>query len=312
MSLLFDLDNVQKQYGRFEALKGITLKVDSQAVGLLGPNGAGKSTLIKTLLGLLELSGGSASILGHRLPDGSSEIRRATGYMPENDAYLPYMSAIDYVSFSGQLCGMPPAEAFRRAHEVLYYVGLGEARYRQLGGFSTGMKQRVKLAQALVHGPRLVFLDEPTNGLDPRGREEMLQLVEDVKSRGVAIVLSSHVLPDVEAVCDHVIMLSQGQLIHYGTISGLKQGQERTLELDTKDANARLRDLLQGRGFRVEADGLKLRVVLGPGQDEQAILGLAVEAGIQLRHFMPGELTLQTAFLNIMGAHGQDWGQEQA
>ncbi|MFU8806786.1 MAG: ATP-binding cassette domain-containing protein, partial [Bradymonadaceae bacterium] len=179
-SMLFELDNIQKHYGRFQAIAGLTLRVDSHAVGLLGPNGAGKSTLIKTLLGLLEMSGGSATVLGHRLPDEARHIRRLIGYMPENDCYLPYMTAIEYVSFNGQLCGMPRAEAFRRAHEVLYYVGLGEARYRKLQGFSTGMKQRAKLAQAIVHGPKLVFLDEPTNGLDPTGRDEMLELVEDV------------------------------------------------------------------------------------------------------------------------------------
>ena len=141
--MLFQLENVQKYYGDFHALRGITMEVGEGSVGLLGPNGAGKSTLIKTMLGLLRISSGTARVLGHTLPEDSPAVRMATGYMPENDCYLPYMTAIQYVSFSGQLSGMPRREAFRRALEVLYYVGLGEARYRQLGGFSTGMKQRV-------------------------------------------------------------------------------------------------------------------------------------------------------------------------
>jgi ABC-2 type transport system ATP-binding protein len=301
--MLFELDNVQKYYGRFEAIGGLTLRVDSQAVGLLGPNGAGKSTLIKTLLGLLELTSGSAVVLGHRLPGEARQIRRLIGYMPENDCYLPYMTAIEYVAFNGQLCGMPRAEAFRRAHEVLYYVGLGEARYRKLQGFSTGMKQRAKLAQALVHGPKLIFLDEPTNGLDPKGRDEMLQLVEDVKRRGVAIVLSTHLLPDVERVCDSVILLNQGQLVHYGTIAALKDDGRRIIELETKDANERFEKLLAKQGIDVEREGLRLKVLLKPGQDEDALLRIAVDADIELRHFMPAELTLETAFLSLLDHH---------
>ncbi len=301
--MLFDLENVQKFYGQFQALSGITLKIDSTSVGLLGPNGAGKSTLIKTLLGLLTISSGSAEVLGYRLPEDADKIRRATGYMPENDCYLPYMTAVQYVAFSGQLSGMPRSEAFRRAHETLYYVGLGEARYRKLAGFSTGMKQRVKLAQALVHGPKLIFLDEPTNGLDPKGRDEMLQLINDVKARGVHIVLSSHVLLDVEEVCDTVIMLNAGQLVHVGPISELKSGGDLVLEVDTHNANETLKKLLEQNGFRVQVNGLRLKVYLDETHTDQDVLRIAVNADIQLRHFMPGELTLETAFLGMIGQH---------
>ncbi len=298
--LLFDLDNLQKHYGHFEALKGITLELEEGSVGLLGPNGAGKSTLIKTLLGLLEISGGAARVLGHRLPAERVAIRQATGYMPENDCYLPYMSAIEYVSFGGQLAGMPRAEAFRRAHEVLYYVGLNEARYRKLEGFSTGMKQRVKLAQALVHGPRLVFLDEPTNGLDPTGRDEMLSLIEDVKSRGVNIVLSSHLLADVERVCDSVIMMNQGQVVHHGPIAELKDDGANIIEVRTKDANEQLKKVLEGEGITVDVEGLTLKVTLPSGDKGRGVLELADTHDIQIRHFMPAELTLEAAFLGII------------
>ena len=298
--MLFDLENVQKYYGDYHALKGITMRVPEGSVGLLGPNGAGKSTLIKTMLGLLRISSGSAQVLGYRLPDQAEKVRQSTGYMPENDCYLPYMTAVEFVSFSGQLTGMPRAEAFRRSHEVLYYVGLGEARYRKLGGFSTGMKQRVKLAQALVHGPRLVFLDEPTNGLDPQGRDEMLELIEDVKARGVNVVLSSHLLGDVERVCDSVIMLNQGKLVHFGSIEELKSGGSSIIEIETKERNDKLATLLEAEGFAVATEGLRLKVTVPSANDGARILEAAVANDIQIRHFMPGELTLETAFLGLL------------
>lgn len=301
--MLFDLENVHKHYGDFHALKGISLQVPEGSIGLLGPNGAGKSTLIKSLLGLLSFSSGSASVLGYRLPDEALKVRQAIGYMPENDCYLPYMTAVEYVSYGGELAGMPRSESFRRAHEVLYYVGLGEARYRQLEGFSTGMKQRVKLAQALVQGPRLVFLDEPTNGLDPKGREEMLDLINDVKARGVNIVLSSHVLPDVEHVCDSVIMLNQGGLIHYGPIDELKKGGKEIVEIETKDQNDAFEKVLRQKGFSITKDGLRLKITVPENSKRDDILRLAVENDIQVRHFMPAELTLESAFLGLLGEH---------
>ncbi len=301
--LLFDIENLQKRYGHFQAIKGLTLQIEEGSIGLLGPNGAGKSTLIKTLLGLLDFHGGRASVLGYQLPQQKVEIRQAIGYMPENDCYLPYMTAIEYVSFGGELTGMPRKEAFRRAHEILYYVGLKEARYRKLAGFSTGMKQRVKLAQALVHGPRLVFLDEPTNGLDPKGRDEMLQLINDVKARGVNIVLSSHILSDVEQVCDSVIMMNQGEIVYSGAINTLKDDGKFVLEIMTRDKPDELLELLKKHSFNAVQQGLKLKVTLDRKDDSQEILKLTREHDIQLRHFMPAELTLEAAFLGLIDEH---------
>lgn len=302
--MLFDLQNVQKSYGNFEALKGITLQIQEGSVGLLGPNGAGKSTLIKTLLGLVELSAGSASVLGFRLPEHSDKIRQAIGYMPENDCYLPSMTAVGYVSLMGELTGMPRAQALSRAHETLHYVGLGEARYRKLGGFSTGMKQRVKLAQALVHGPKLVFLDEPTNGLDPQGRDEMLELIGDVKGRGISVVLSSHILYDVEKVCESMIMLNHGELIHVGSIAGLKADRQKALvEIETKEQNEAFAAILRARGFSVEQQGLRLMVRLVAPQTLQSLLDAAIDEQIQVRRFMPAELTLEKAFLSLLDEH---------
>ncbi len=304
--MLFRLENVQKQFGPLYALKGISLQIDSEAVGLLGPNGAGKSTLLKVLLGLLTISGGRAEVLGMNVSDEARDIRRAVGYMPENDCYLPYMTAVDYVSFNGHLCGLPRKEAFRRAHEVLFFVGLEEARYRKLGSFSTGMKQRAKLAQAIVHGPRLLFLDEPTNGLDPQGREEMLSLIEDVRARDVHIVLSTHLLPDVERICDSIIMLNQGELVHSGPISDLQAGEEELLEVQTHLADDEFRRYLEEDNFEVvrEEDRLRIRVPADRSPDD--VLALAVERDIQIRHFMPERLTLETAFLQLLDGVDDD------
>ena len=299
--MLFALDNVQKRYGTLEALKGITVQVEPGSIGLLGPNGAGKSTLIQTLLGLIELNGGSATVLDHREPDEKRASQRLTGYMPEDDCYLPYMTAVEYVSFNGRLSGMPKSEAFRRAHQTLHYVGLGEARYRELEGFSTGMKQRVKLAQGLVHGPELLFLDEPTSGLDPQGRDEMLELINDVRDRGVNIVLSSHLLHEVEQVCDEVLMLNEGKLVHYGPIEALTgEDDTRVIEVKTRDNNERLEQLLLEHDYAVEREGLTLKVHLEADEDEQSMLQLAVDHEIQIRHFMPSELTLEAAFLGLL------------
>jgi ABC-2 type transport system ATP-binding protein len=297
---LFELRNVQKSYGQLRALDGVTLEMAPASIGLLGPNGAGKSTLIKVLLGLLALDGGTADVLGFSLPNGARDIRRLIGYMPESDCFLPEMTAVEYVCYWGRLSGLPRAQAFRRAHEVLYYVGLGEARYRALGGFSTGMKQRAKLAQALVHGPRLVFLDEPTNGLDPPGRQDMLSLIEDVKSRGVDVVLSSHLLVDVERICESVVVLNGGKLIYDGAIDVLTRDAENLLEIDTKNANERFAEILRARGVAVEL-GRHLMVKRPLDLSRNEILALALENDIQIRHFMPREFTLETAFLGLMG-----------
>ncbi len=298
--MLFDLENLQKNFGHLAALKGITLQMEADAVGLLGPNGAGKSTLLKVLLGLLPASGGRAAVLGMTVPDDAQSIRRAVGYMPESDCYLPYMTAVDYVSFNGQLCGLPRKEAFRRAHEVLFFVGLEEARYRKLGSFSTGMKQRAKLAQAIVHGPRLLLLDEPTNGLDPQGRDEMLSLIEDIQARDVHVVLSTHLLPDVERICDSVVMLNAGELIHAGTIADLQRGEEELLEVQTHLQDDQFRDHLLAADFDVIDDDGRLKIRIPPNRSSDDVLQLAVDEEIQIRHFMPERLTLETAFLQIL------------
>jgi len=218
---LLDLDNVSKSYGLLQALKGLTLECDTGSIGLLGPNGAGKSTLLKLMLGLLPFEG-RAQVLGYDSRDQALDLRARVGYMPERDCYIPGMNAVELCAFAGELCGLPRPAAMQRAHAVLHYVGLEDKRYLRVETYSTGMKQRVKLAQALVHDPELLLLDEPTNGLDPQGREEMLALIKDLPDRrGCSILLSSHLLPDVEYICDRAILLHQGEMLFTGTIDEL-------------------------------------------------------------------------------------------
>src|SRR3989442_9167546 len=229
------LDHVTVAYGRSQVLQDVTTTFESGAVGLLGPNGAGKSTMIKALLGFIVPEQGRMRILGLDVAVASLEIRARVGYMPESDAHIPGMNVVSFVAYCGELAGLPRVDAMQRAHEVLFEVGLGEARYRNVETYSTGMKQRIKLAQALVHDPDLLFLDEPTNGMDPKGRDEMLELVRDLaRNKGVNLILSSHLLPDVEYTCDHVVVMDKGAIAAAGPIAALKQPRGRVYELRVK------------------------------------------------------------------------------
>src|SRR5499427_55815 len=230
------LENVTVLYGRSNrALNDVSSTFVRGAVGLLGPNGAGKSTMIKSLLGFVVPTQGRMRVLGLDVATSPVEIRSRIGYMPENDAHIPGLNAVSFVGYCGELAGLPRTDAIQRAHEVLFYVGLGEARYRNVETYSTGMKQRIKLAQALVHDPDLLFLDEPTNGMDPKGREEMLELVRDLgHNKGVSLILSSHLLPDVEYTCDYVVVMDKGQVATQGPINELKGPAGRVFELRIK------------------------------------------------------------------------------
>src|SRR5689334_8828805 len=251
-----ELQGVSVRYGRQLALREVTASFPEGAVGLLGPNGAGKSTMIKALLGLVMPEAGRMEVLGLDVRASPLQIRSRIGYMPESDAHIPGMNAVTFVAYCGELSGLPRADAMQRAHEVLFYVGLGEARYRNLETYSTGMKQRIKLAQALVHDPDLLFLDEPTNGMDPKGRDEMLELVRDLgHNKGVNLILSSHLLPDVEYTCDHVVVMDKGRIATSGPIDALKQPRGRVFELRVKtsgDLNAFL-TRLQAAGVECHA-----------------------------------------------------------
>jgi ABC-2 type transport system ATP-binding protein len=219
---LITLKGVNKRYGPVHALRDVDAVIKGRVIGLLGPNGAGKSTLLKALLGLLTHEG-DARVLGRSSATQGREIRDHVGYMAESDAFLSGMSAVELCTYAAELSGLPRAEAIQRAHAALYYAGLEDKRYQLIEGYSTGMKQRVKLAQALVHDPEILFLDEPTNGLDPRAREEMLTLIEEMpERRGCRIVVSTHLLPDVDRLCDQVVIMHQGQIRFSGSIEKLR------------------------------------------------------------------------------------------
>ncbi|MFT7621168.1 MAG: ABC-2 type transport system ATP-binding protein [Myxococcota bacterium] len=302
MANLFRLDGINHFYGAFQALTDITVAAKPGAVGLLGPNGAGKTTLIKTLLGLLDPDTGGATVLGADIRTHATEIRRRVGYMPENECFFSSLTGIEAVAYAGRLSGLPRNQAFRRAHEVLDYAGLDEARYRATTEYSTGMKQRVKLAQALVHGPELVLLDEPTNGLDPKGRDEMLQIIEDLSRIPVSVLLSSHLLNDVERVCDTVLVLVSGKLRHYGPLDAFTAGRSGEYEVKVKAQRARLAQGLERAGISVTVDPIvETRLTCEIFEaDLPMFWKVSAEVGVQVRHFAPVVMSLETAFMQFL------------
>jgi ABC-2 type transport system ATP-binding protein len=304
-----ELQNVTVIYGKNQALKNVSARFARGAVGLLGPNGAGKSTMLKALLGFIKPAHGQMRVLGLDVAERPLEIRARLGYMPESDGHIPGMNAVSFVAYCGQLAGLPEVDAMQRAHEVLYYVGLGEARYRNLETYSTGMKQRIKLAQALVHDPDLLFLDEPTNGMDPKGRDEMLELIRDLgHNKNVNLILSSHLLPDVEFTCDHVVVMDKGQIAAQGPINELKGPAGRVFELRIKGNLPAFIDVLEGAGMECHAsdeDVMRVFVPAGAtgvnGRDQQAIFRLAAEHRVQVRHLRPSVPTLEDVFAKAVG-----------
>ncbi len=293
---------VSKRFGSVQALDDVSVELTATATGLLGANGAGKSTLMKALLGLVAPDEGRVEVLGIDAARHPGEIRRRLGYMPERDCLPLEMTARDLVVHMAELRGLPRRAAVLRASEVLFQVGLEEERSRLIGTFSTGMKQRTKLAQALVHSPELVVLDEPTNGLDPSGREEMLSLVRRLSSDlGVAVLLSSHVLEDVTRTCDAVVVLRDGRLVTAGRIDEMEALTTAGVLVRVTGDRAAFRAALAGRGLGVEERDDAL-VVGGPGEDAMldAIRDVAAEAGVGLRELRPSGPTLEDALVDAL------------
>jgi ABC-2 type transport system ATP-binding protein len=303
------LDGVSVIYGKNRALKNVTARFARGAVGLLGPNGAGKSTMLKSLLGFVKPTEGRMQVLGLDVAERPMEIRARLGYMPETDGHIPGMNAVSFVAYCGQLAGLPAVDSMQRAHEVLYYVGLGEARYRNIETYSTGMKQRIKLAQAIVHDPDLLFLDEPTNGMDPKGRDEMLELIHDLgHHKNVNLILSSHLLPDVEFTCDHVVVMDKGQVAAFGPISELKGPAGRVYELRVKGDLPAFIDTLKTAGMECHATDEDVMRVFVPndhagngGTDQQVIFALAMRQQVQVRHLRPSVPSLEDVFAKAVG-----------
>ena len=299
--------NLRKMYGPHLALDDVNLEIPSGAVGVLGPNGAGKSTLFKCLLGLITTTSGDGTVLGYDIRTEGDKIRSRIGYMPEYDALDPGLSAIDQVRYAGELLGMNPAHATRRAHEVLEYVGLKDQRYRKIETYSTGMKQAAKLACALVHDPDVLICDEPTNGLDQRAREFMLQTLRRTVSEGNrSVLMSSHVMDDVQDVCDRIVMIHNGKIVVQRRIEDLARQIEREIEISVWGGASRMQQELESRGFVVRRLGRVLRVDRADDSTSRNILEAAVSADVQVRQMQEYVPDLEDIFLLIMEKLGAE------
>lgn len=306
---VIELEGLEVKLGKRPILQGLNASMSGRCIGLLGPNGAGKTTLLHTLLGFYKTTGGTARVFGRDIRTEAREIRSLMGYMPESDAFIAGMTGIRFVRMMAELSGVPKAQAIERAHEMLFYVGLGEARYRNVDSYSLGMKQLAKLAQALVHGPRLLFLDEPTNGLDPVARERMLRLIRDIRDNGeVAVILSSHLLRDVEECCDEVLVLKQGKVAVTCDLEAERRSNRNFLELelraeDGSGADPEFVAALEGMGAELAASTRqRLKLVLPEGVGVRDLYRLAAERKVQIRRLDYKRDSLEDIFLKAMEA----------
>ncbi len=289
------------RFGSREILKNLVCSLRGRAIGLLGPNGAGKSTLINTLLGFYKPCSGSARVLGYDIRTDTRQVRSLVGYMPENDALISKMSAVSFVQMMAELSGLPAAAALERAHEALFCVGLAEARYRELGTYSQGMKQLAKLAQAIAHGPKLLILDEPTNGLDPSARQRMIRMIRDIRdSKQLQIVLCSHLLRDVEDTCEEVLILNQGRIAHYSNLEEERKANKRFLELETYGANGDFTEAIEKLGCECAVNANRLKMILADGVEVRDIYRLAAEREVRIRRLNFRRDTLEDIFLKAM------------
>ena len=298
-----ELKDLRFNYGKIVALAGVDLSLGEGACGLLGPNGAGKSTLLRILLGFLKPDRGEGRVLGYDIRRDPFAIRRLVGYMPEDDCLIPGMDAVTFTAYFGELSGMPSQEAMKRAHDVLFYVGLGEARYRSLETYSAGMKQRLKLAQALVHDPKLLFLDEPTSNLDPQGRTEVLDLIKDISSKkDISVLISSHILTDIEYTCTYVVILNQGKVAAQGDIEALKEIRFSLFEIKTKGESGSFLRALRDRGCKVEeTEDQILKVYMPADMPSREIFEAAVRENVQIRMFLKSRTSLEDLFARTVG-----------
>lgn len=299
---VIELEHLSVQLAQREILRDLTCSFRGRTIGLLGPNGAGKSTLLNTLLGFWPISSGSARIFGIDIRTEAKRARAQVGYMPENDSFISGMTAVAFIRMMAELSGLPPRMALERAHEALFYVGLGEARYRKLGTYSLGMKQLAKLAQAIAHGPKLLILDEPTNGLDPPARQRMVRLVKEMRdTRSMHIILCSHLLRDVEETCEEVVILKQGRVVHYSNLADERRSNRRFLELELRgDSNAFIAAVeALGCEYAPGAFG-RVKLVLGDAVEVRDIYRIAAEQNVQLRRLSFRRDTLEDIFLKAM------------
>jgi ABC-2 type transport system ATP-binding protein len=302
MSAVIELDGLGLRFGRRPILKQLRGSLQGRAIGLLGPNGAGKTTLIHTLLGFHPASEGTARILGRDIRTEHKAICGFTGYMPENDSFIAGLTAVRLTRMMAELSGLPPRLALERAHEALFYVGLGEARYRTIETYSLGMKQLAKLAQAIVHGPKLLFLDEPTNGLDPPHRRRMIRMIREIRDSGdVRIILSSHLLRDVEECCDEVLILKDGEMAQYCNLEEERRANRKFIEVETFDENTDFAAEIDKLGCEYALlNNRKIKMVLPEGLEIRELYRIAAEREIQIRRLDYKRDSLQDIFLKAM------------
>lgn len=308
MTAIIETRQLGKRFGRFKALEGVDLSIPPGTVGLLGPNGAGKSTLIKCLLQLQEKDEGKASLLGMDVDERGRETRKRIGYAPEQDCHIPGLEGCEYVTYCAQLSGLPFWAARQRAHEMLDFVGMGQERYRKVDTYSTGMKQRIKIAQALVHDPELVFLDEPTNGLDPKGQAVILDLIERIwKQYGISVVLSSHLLQDVDRICEQIVIIAGGRILQHERLEALKSRRKAEAEVVVRSGAEKLAEVCRERGWdcRLQSNG---RYKIGHGEPAiNRVIGRLAAAGVGVSEIKASPDALNELFLQAL-----EVGREEA
>jgi ABC-2 type transport system ATP-binding protein len=302
MTPVIELDGLAVDLGGRRILDDLRCTLSARTIGLLGPNGAGKSTLINTLLGFHKPAAGTARIFGRDVRSDIRAIRNLTGYMPENDAFIAKMSAVSYVCLMAELSGLPRDAALERAHESLFYVGLGEARYRKVGTYSLGMRQLAKLAQAIAHGPKLLILDEPTNGLDPPARQRMIRLIREMRESGeMNIILCSHLLRDVEETCEEVLILKQGRIVHYANLEEERRANRKFIEMETVGANGTFAGDIEklGCACAITANN-RIKLILSEGVAIRDLYQVAKDRNVQIRRLSYRRDSLEDIFLKAM------------
>jgi len=306
---IIELDRLEVRLGGRTVLKGLTGELRGNAIGLLGPNGAGKSTLINTLLGFHTPSSGTARVFGLDSRRERAQIRQGVGYMPENDSFIGNMSGLRFVRYMAELAGLPAGEALERAHEALFLVGLGEVRYRKISTYSLGMKQLIKLAQALAHGPRLLILDEPTNGLDPIARQRMIQTVKEIRREGsIRLLISSHLLRDIDETCDEVLILKDGRIAALSNIEEERRSHRNFIELETVGATEHFSVKIRSLGCECASfAGGRVKLVMPDHLAARDLYVIAGEQGVQIRRMSQRRDSLEDIFLRAMESV---WGRE--
>ena len=303
---VIELDRLEVRLGGRTILNGLTGELRGHAIGLLGPNGAGKSTLINTLLGFHEPAGGSARVLGMDARNDRMRIRQSVGYMPENDSFIGNMNGVRFVRYMAELAGLPPSEALERAHEALFYVGLGEVRYRNINSYSLGMKQLVKLAQGLAHGPKLLILDEPTNGLDPTARQRMIQLIKGIRKEGsMKMLISSHLLRDIDETCDEVIILKKGSIAAISNIEEERRSHRNFFELEMTGSIEQFAEAMRSLGCECACfAGGRVKLVMPDVLSARDLYVKAADTGAQIRRIQHRRDSLEDIFLRAMDYEG--------